>query len=341
MRIDLKNETQEKNPLVSCIIPNYNNSALVSQTVESCLNQTYSHKEIIVVDDGSTDDSLATLGQFGDAITLIAQENCGVSVARNIGSYHSKGSLLAFCDADDLWHPLKLEKQVSALVQRPEAAGCYTDFNLFGLEPPADYAAFGFLEKVRQANASENPQPLSFDNRIVLSSMMVRKTAYIKAGGFRAGVFYPADWLLWTAVEQIGPILYIAETLTQYRMHAGGSTMQGNLHHRIESLAAKIFLLLIYGSKMAQDKNDGVDRLTEAMAGRVEAAYYWVQQNIQRNEWNCSVQRRQALNEFLLRLAAGFSPRMYIATLPIILKNALKFDRLKVLRSPRDLHTDD
>src|SRR4051812_26873537 len=97
--------------LVSVIIPTYNRANVVSEAVESVLNQTYSKVELIVVDDGSTDDTLEKLRRFGNTITVITQENAGPSAARNAGIANARGDLIAFLDSDDLWLPTNLERQ--------------------------------------------------------------------------------------------------------------------------------------------------------------------------------------------------------------------------------------
>ena len=106
------------NPKVSVVIPTYNRADKVSATVESVLAQTFSDLEVIVVDDGSSDDTEQVLRQaFGDRIRYYAQVNQGVSVARNKGIEEARGEWIAFLDSDDLWEKDKLEWQFKALDQ--------------------------------------------------------------------------------------------------------------------------------------------------------------------------------------------------------------------------------
>jgi glycosyltransferase involved in cell wall biosynthesis len=106
--------------LVSVIIPNHNYGRYLSQTINSVLNQTYRFFEIVVVDNGSTDDSRKILESFGDKIQVIYQENLGQAKARNNGILKSKGKLLALLDADDYWEPNKLEIQIPLLNRETE-----------------------------------------------------------------------------------------------------------------------------------------------------------------------------------------------------------------------------
>jgi glycosyltransferase involved in cell wall biosynthesis len=102
----------ETTPLVSVIIPNFNYSKYIKQAVDSVLKQSYSNIEVIVVDDGSTDDSMEVLRSYGSRIKLIPSKNFGACTARNLGVLHSTGDLIAFLDADDYWEEDKIKIQV-------------------------------------------------------------------------------------------------------------------------------------------------------------------------------------------------------------------------------------
>ena len=101
-----------KIPIISVIIPTYQRADLVAGAIESVLAQTYQDYEIIVVNDGSTDNTKEVLATFGNSITAIHQENRGLSAARNAGITISSGKYIAFLDDDDLWLPEKLAKQI-------------------------------------------------------------------------------------------------------------------------------------------------------------------------------------------------------------------------------------
>lgn len=109
---------------VSVIIPNYNYAKYVRKAIESVLLQTYSNLEVIVVNNGSTDDSLQVLKEFGGKIELIDQSNLGQSGARNSGLRRSTGDLIAFLDADDFWEPTKLEKQIALINEDVQLVYC-------------------------------------------------------------------------------------------------------------------------------------------------------------------------------------------------------------------------
>lgn len=113
---------------VSIIIPAYNSEAYIRQTLDACLAQTYRASEIIVVDDGSTDDTSAIVQSYGDAVRLLQQENQGPALARNAGIEAATGEFIKFCDADDILYPRHLEKVMACFQQNPDAAAVYTRY---------------------------------------------------------------------------------------------------------------------------------------------------------------------------------------------------------------------
>lgn len=107
-------------PSVSCIIPVYNRERFLSEGIESLLAQTRLPDEIVVVDDGSTDGSADIARGFGDRVRYIHQKNAGPAAARNHGVREAQGDFISFLDADDLWEPTKLERQLQRFAERPE-----------------------------------------------------------------------------------------------------------------------------------------------------------------------------------------------------------------------------
>lgn len=113
-------------PLVSVIMPCYNSAVHLNAAIDSVLNQDYPNIELIVVDDGSTDNSLQILQQYGERITVICQKNSGPAAARNTGMRAAKGDYIAFNDSDDIWLAGKLTAQITLLESTPTTGLCYT-----------------------------------------------------------------------------------------------------------------------------------------------------------------------------------------------------------------------
>lgn len=112
--------------LVSVIIPAYNAAAWVNRAINSALAQTYTQREVLVVNDGSTDTTAEVLAKYGDTIRVLTQPNGGLSSARNTGIREAQGEFLAFLDADDYWLPEKVARQVTCLQQDPGVGFCST-----------------------------------------------------------------------------------------------------------------------------------------------------------------------------------------------------------------------
>ena len=124
-------------PLIGVIIPAFNAERFIRDAVHSVLAQTHQSVECIVVDDGSTDATAVAVAEFGDRVRLVQQANRGVSAARNRGAAETRAELLAFLDADDRWHPERLERGLAFLHEhrRLEAVVCSTQVVDRSLQP--------------------------------------------------------------------------------------------------------------------------------------------------------------------------------------------------------------
>jgi glycosyltransferase involved in cell wall biosynthesis len=203
--------------LVSVIIPAYNAERFVGQAIESVLAQSYRPIEVIVVNDGSTDETRIRLDAFGNQVRAIHQTNAGLSAARNRGIRESSGDLIAFLDADDLWHPQKLEKQVAIFTGAPKIGLVHTDANyLFdetGNVSPAPAA--------REAYQGDCFKQLFLGNRMSVSSVVVRRSLLERCGLFDEAIRRPTtqDWDLWLRLSRETRFGYVAEELVTCRMH--------------------------------------------------------------------------------------------------------------------------
>ena len=128
-------------PSISVIIPTYNSAVFLPEALQSVLSQTFLPQDVIVVDDGSTDDTEDVLEPFRRHIHYIRQENQGPAVARNRGIAEAKGDLIAFLDADDVWVPEKLERQVNVLIENPRIGLVHSRYDLLHMARTAFNAA--------------------------------------------------------------------------------------------------------------------------------------------------------------------------------------------------------
>jgi glycosyltransferase involved in cell wall biosynthesis len=205
-------------PRVSVIIPAYNAAATVAGTVASVLAQTLPDFEIVCVDDGSTDATLALIKNFGDRVRLIEQPNSGPAAARNHGARNSSGEYLAFLDADDLWTPTFLERSIAALDADPALSLAYCNCALADSDGvPIDTAlvgkGFDHAPSLRELLTQLWP--------IMPSAALVRRTAYDACGGYRDALkgasFRFEDVDFWIKMREQGPFAYLDAPLITWR----------------------------------------------------------------------------------------------------------------------------
>ncbi|MDE5463882.1 glycosyltransferase family A protein [Bradyrhizobium sp. CSS354] len=206
--------------LVSVLIPAYNARQTIAETLRTVQQQTYGDLEIIVVDDGSTDDTADIVSQFGrqdPRILLIRQSNAGVAVARNTALASSKGSLIAPLDADDLWHPYKIERQVANLRKAPVDVGF--DYCWF-----VDVDADSIITRCYASRfEGDIYHPLVLGNFIGNSSVpLIRRALLEQIGGWdprlrAADAQGCEDWLLYLQIAERARAVLSPAFLVGYR----------------------------------------------------------------------------------------------------------------------------
>lgn len=197
----------EHSPLVTVIIPVYNYANYIAATLDSVFAQTYRPMEVIVVDDGSTDNSAEIVRGYPE-VQYFYQSNQGVSVARNVAIAAAKGEFIAFLDADDLWKPEKLNVQIAYMLENP-------DIGITGTK------AINFLESDTQLPPWLRDNPHWEEEKVIIpSTMVVHKSVFSQIGDFSP--HYRAcedtEWQQRAKDAKI-PILKINEILTLRRFH--------------------------------------------------------------------------------------------------------------------------
>lgn len=192
---------------ISVIIPAFNRAGVLPRALDSVLGQSLAPDEIIVVDDGSTDQTASLLARYYPQVTCLHQTNQGVSKARNSGVAHSQGEWLAFLDSDDEWLPNKLERQWDALQQRPDFRICHTEEiwirNGKRVNPMNKHAKYG-------GHIFERCLPLC---AMSPSSIMIRRDLFEKSGGFDEQLPVCEDYDLWLRICAVNPVLFIDRPL--------------------------------------------------------------------------------------------------------------------------------
>lgn len=227
-------------PLVSVIIPYFNQARFLRSTIESVLQQTYRHFELVVVDDGSTDKPSEVTASY-PGIKLIRQSNQGVSAARNTGFRESAGEFVVFLDADDLLLPEALRIGVDAFRAHPEAAFVY------GYGRFID-ASGNPLPSPRQLKVMRNhyDRLLKINYIWSVGAVMFRRT-YVD--DFRLGVEGCADWDLYLRITRNNPVHCHHQTIYLYRRHGLNLSNQGELMVRATLAVFRDQLEAVRGNK--------------------------------------------------------------------------------------------
>jgi glycosyltransferase involved in cell wall biosynthesis len=215
MHSDSVSDEMTMNPLVSVIIPTYNRAGIIVDTIENVFRQTYSNIELIIVDDGSSDETESILKSYGSKIRWAIQENAGPAAARNRGIAMANGEITAFQDSDDAWHPSKIERQVALMQKAGESIVCCLCNSVVQL-PGIEVCSF--------ENAPVNPP---IEEGIWLNPAEVLATRFIlfnqaaairteilrKVGGFDESLRLLEDMDLCLRLSLEGPWVFIREPL--------------------------------------------------------------------------------------------------------------------------------
>lgn len=198
-----------RDQLVSTIVPVHNGARYLAQAIGSVLDQTHPELEIIVVDDGSTDDSAAVAESFGSRVQLVRQENRGQAAALNTGLARATGDFVAFLDADDIWLAEKTARQLERFARRPDLAYCVTRIRNF-LSPEFE------------------PQRSTLDEKLfadapgyVVTTLMARRSLFVEIGGFDERLRHAnkTAWFLRARAQAVAGE-EIPEVLAERRLHA-------------------------------------------------------------------------------------------------------------------------
>ncbi|MBI3616099.1 MAG: glycosyltransferase family 2 protein [Candidatus Omnitrophica bacterium] len=212
-------------PTVSVIIPAYNKARTIRAAVRSVLEQTFTDLEILVVDDGSTDETPVRIQGLSPRVRYFRQDRQGVSEARNRGIREAQGEIVAFLDGDDLWLPEKLQRQMGVLEQEPrvDAVQCSV------------YLVNDALE-VLSARRCDPKQDALLDFLLFRnlpgfgSTLLARKRRIESCGGFGRDLVILEDWDLACRLSRDNALKSLPDFLVLYRQHAGNRSRQVEIH---------------------------------------------------------------------------------------------------------------
>lgn len=222
---------------VSVVIPCYNGQAYIGQTIESVLAQSDPPREVFVIDDGSTDDSVGVIEKYargGGGVTLIRQANAGESRARNVGIERASCAFVAFLDADDVWLAEKTARQLEAFERFPEAVGVHC--RVFNFERELDDLSRSETERTMDDPGVED---LILYHYVTPSAAMVRRGVLVDRGlRYDEAVRHSEDMLFFADVRLAGRMRLVDEPLLGKRRHQGQQSK--NVWHGIYSLESRV-----------------------------------------------------------------------------------------------------
>jgi glycosyltransferase involved in cell wall biosynthesis len=203
-------------PVVSVIIPTFNRAGVVTRAIDSALGQTYRPVEVVVVDDGSTDETPQVLRSYGDAIVPVVRDNAGPAAARNRGIRESRGDLIAFLDSDDLWLATKLERQVDLLQRAGANVPCCLCNTLMKRAQGPEQSSFQIagLRFAEPQGLWVNPAPV-LATRFVLfcQAVLIRREFLLDCGGFDERLWVMEDHDLALRLALRGPWAFVRDPL--------------------------------------------------------------------------------------------------------------------------------
>jgi glycosyltransferase involved in cell wall biosynthesis len=212
-----------KLPEISVVIPAYNASRFIGETLEGVLSQTHKAKEVIVVDDGSQDDTAAMVLRFSESVRLVRQENAGESRARNVGRSMASGDWIAFLDSDDVWEKDMLYECATTALQHPHAQFIFTNYRTFGSESKE-------CDSVRQFEIWNRDMYLLVPFVTVLpSASIINKEVSIEWPERTKNL---EDALFFNQLVEMGEAVGIPKYLVRYRRHAASQQRQANAQEK-------------------------------------------------------------------------------------------------------------
>ena len=216
---------------VSVIVPVYNGARFIAETLNAILGQTVRPAEVIVINDGSTDNTVPVVEEYGDSVSLMNTQDHDARVARNVGVSKAKGNWLAFCDSDDLWLPTKLEKQLRLANESPDIHCVLTDYADFTDGVVANRSHFSYApkdfwapERHRAGFVVREPitGKLTTFQPGITSTPIVKRDFYQSVGGFDVdSTKYAHDTSFRFRCLSVVPFGVVPEILMHYRRHPG------------------------------------------------------------------------------------------------------------------------
>lgn len=295
-------------PVITVIMPCYNSSATVLEAIDSVKAQTFSNWELLVIDDGSSDNTPEVVTSVSDArIRMIRQVNGGSASARNKGLEHAKGEYIAFLDSDDSWEPDFLAQMLNALAPEHEAVLAYCGWQNIGLEGgrgkpfiPPDYEPL------------DRAETFLGGCRWPIHGVLVRRQVIERAGGFDPLLQASEDYDLWLRIVMQGRLVLVPRVLAYYKHHGGVQITKNRVRIALNHLRAQEKFLRHNPEAAARLGQSRVRNLLYGELLRHAYACYW----------NRDLKSARPLFRKVMRHAYG-TPKDWLYMLPALLPESL------------------
>jgi glycosyltransferase involved in cell wall biosynthesis len=323
-------------PTVSVVVTTYNQARYIEETLRSVFNQTYPPWEVIVVDDGSTDDTPRLLAHFGDKVHHIRQKNQGVASSRNTGISHARGDYVALLDGDDLWEPEKLAVQITAAYDFPQTGLIVTDGVEFDdtsvLEPSLlrDVAKELRLSDNQVITVPYYEQALYWCPIWTVSQVMIPRTVLQNIGPSDRKFRWASDYYLYLRIAEKYDITFVKKRLVKWRYlttSASGTRELRALRYRLDHI-----LVLKKHLRTASEPRRSLIKtiLNRRIPMASETAYYYGRNHDHRLLSTCTLWR-------LITREVSLTPLAYLVALwiPSVITSGAAPTIRRILGLPR------
>ena len=228
--------TPQFDDTVSVVIPVFNVAKWLKQTIDSILAQTFPVLEILIVDDGSTDDTAEIARSYGGLVIYMRQDHRGVSAARNLGIAAAKGNFIAFIDGDDYWHPHKIEAQLKLLKENDLA---WVSCEIQPFNSDTGMLVDGLALPMRDGDILK---ALFLNNFIGSATPLVRRGVFEQAGLFNEAheARIGEDWDMWLRIASIYPLGVVYERFAFLRLHGSSAMSSTSMEEKVRCLVGVI-----------------------------------------------------------------------------------------------------
>jgi glycosyltransferase involved in cell wall biosynthesis len=253
-------------PTVAVVIPAYNHARFLAAAIDSALAQVPPAAEVIVVDDGSTDDTPRVMGAYAGRVRAVRQENRGVSAARNAGAALASADLLAFLDADDVWLPDKLGAQAALFAADPSLGLVHCGMEEIDVDGRTLRTQLGGME----GRVAE--EMLLFRRPVVLgggSGAVVPRALFAELGGFDETLGTSADWDLHHRIARRAAVAFVPRVLLRYRVH--GANMHGDVARTAREMSAAYAKAFAEDARLAPSRRRAYGGLHAMLSGSFAA----------------------------------------------------------------------